>query len=321
MSAQGVDAPLRLGLVGCGRLAEMGYVAAAARADGLDLVAVADPDPLRRQHVAGLVARTCASVTTWPDAAALVAGAAPDVVVVASPVGCHVADARVAVNAGIPVLVEKPVAPDADQAAEIAALAPQPWVGFNRRFDPGARRVRAAARGRDHIELRAAISYRRRSWRAHRVRDEALLDLGPHVIDWARWVIGADPVEVFTLECAPERATLDLVFERARARVSLATDRLHHEVLDVRDARHRRVARHQVGGPLGAVRGRFERGDHPLVATLTAQLEQLALAVRGRPSDDLATATDGVVVMATLDAARESAARGGRIPVRRRWET
>jgi hypothetical protein len=44
--------PLRLGLVGCGRLAERGYVRAVARAKGVEIVAVADPDRSRRGLIA-----------------------------------------------------------------------------------------------------------------------------------------------------------------------------------------------------------------------------------------------------------------------------
>jgi len=47
------DAPLRLGLVGCGRLAELGYAPAAAAARGVEIVAVADPDRDRRGLLAG----------------------------------------------------------------------------------------------------------------------------------------------------------------------------------------------------------------------------------------------------------------------------
>ena len=47
-----------------------------------------------------------------------------------------------------PTLVEKPPAVDAADAAGLAAISPAPWVGFNRRFDPGAAAVRAAVAGR-----------------------------------------------------------------------------------------------------------------------------------------------------------------------------
>ncbi|MET0894985.1 MAG: Gfo/Idh/MocA family oxidoreductase [Acidimicrobiia bacterium] len=315
---------MRLGLVGCGRLAELGYVPAAMRATGVELVAVADPDPIRRQHVAATAARAGVIVSTHASAGALVEHAALDAVVVASPVSAHEADAVVVTNAGVAVLVEKPLAPDAARAAHVASLSPTPWVGFNRRFDPGAQRVRAAAAAHrdDRLDVRAAISYRRRSWRAHTVNDDALLDLGPHLVDWSRWVMGDEALRASALEVTPHRAVFDVQFARGRARLTAATDQLHHEVIEVIDARGRRIARHHIGGPAGAVRGRFARGDHPLVTTLSAQLEHYARAVRLQPSADLATAVDGVAVMAVLDAVGASAVSGGATqPVRRLWET
>src|SRR5205085_4350818 len=45
-------APLRLGLVGCGRLAELGYVPAVARTPGVEIVAVADLSKTRRTLLA-----------------------------------------------------------------------------------------------------------------------------------------------------------------------------------------------------------------------------------------------------------------------------
>ena len=51
MSAAGH--PLRLGLIGCGRLAELGYAPAIARLGEVELVAVADPDRERRDAVGG----------------------------------------------------------------------------------------------------------------------------------------------------------------------------------------------------------------------------------------------------------------------------
>ena len=48
--------PVRIGLVGCGRLAELGYIPALARVQGAELVAVADPDPIRRDRAASIAA-------------------------------------------------------------------------------------------------------------------------------------------------------------------------------------------------------------------------------------------------------------------------
>lgn len=309
--------PLRLGLVGCGRLAEVGYIPAVARTPSLCLVAVADPDRSRRDLVADLARPdNGAEVSRYASADELITAAAVDVVVLVSPADAHRADAERAAAAGVPTLVEKPPAPDGAGAAALAALDPAPWVGFNRRFDPGVAAVRRAVPVDGPVELRLEIHYRRASWGAIAVADDALTDLGPHLVDWARWLLGAEVVAVGDVELAHERASLTLDLGGARAHLRAATDRPHHELAELRDRTGTVVARHRHGGLVAGVRGRLRRGPHPLVASLAAQLDALAGAVAGGPAPDLATAADGAACMAVLDAARASAAgRGTAVPI------
>ncbi|MDZ7677906.1 MAG: Gfo/Idh/MocA family oxidoreductase [Acidimicrobiales bacterium] len=302
---------MRIGLIGCGRLAEIGYVPALAMERGTTLTAVADPDGGRRAHLADLVGE---SVSTFADAAALIEGADVDALVLASPASTHVADAEWATAAGLPVLVEKPPAPDGAGAARLATLGPTVRVGFNRRFDPGVREVRAATPRAGALDLELEIRYRRASWGAHLVRDEVILDLAPHLLDLARWVSGSEIREVTATELTPDRATLSLVLGRGRATIRARADSIHAEQVAVRDAAGTTVARHRAGGSLAAIIGRLRPspGVHPLVASLAAQLDSFATVVRGGQDPALGTTVDGVAVMAAVDAARTSAAAAGR---------
>src|SRR5207302_2815366 len=108
---------LRLGLIGCGRIAERGYVPAALRARGIRLAAVADPAAER-------CARAAPGVPSFGGAAELLAARAADVLVLATPAAAHVPDAPLAAAAGVPTLVEKPPAPTAGEAAQLAAISP-----------------------------------------------------------------------------------------------------------------------------------------------------------------------------------------------------
>jgi predicted dehydrogenase len=303
---------LRLGLVGCGRLAEVGYLPAIGRTSAFDLVAVADPDARRRRRLSTLAGDGGRGpVPAFATAADLLAGTELDALVLASPAEAHVADAAAAAEAGVAVLVEKPPAPGAAGAAALAALVPAPAIGFNRRFDPAVRALRDGLPTTGDLTLDLVLHYRRQSWRAAAVQDDALVDLGPHLVDWARWLTGSEVVSVTARVVEHERATIELELTRGRARLDAAADRLHREAVDVHDADDRRVARHRVGGPLAAVTGRLGAGPHPLVTSLAAQLDAFASTVAGRPSPDLGTAADGLAVMAVLDAARASAAAGG----------
>ena len=299
-----MTAPVRLGLVGAGRLAQVGYVPAASAARHVVIAAVADPDLLR----GGLVAARAGGVPVFADATALLAGSDVDALVLASPAAAHVADATAAVAAGVPVLVEKPPAPDRAGAEALAALDPAPYVAFNRRFDPAVAAVRAAVAPGAEVGLFLEIGYRRGGWAPHTVADDALLDLGPHLVDLARWITGAEVDDVRRVTVTPTHAAFDLVLGAARARVRCATDRMHHERVEVRRRDGTPVAHHRVGGLVGAVLGRPPSGrPHPLVASLTAELEAFARTVRGTPDPVLGTAADGAAVLAVIDEVRARA--------------
>lgn len=305
-------ARVRLGLVGCGRLAEVGYLPAIQQVAGVHLVAVADPDGSRAAWCAAAAAGASGEgVSTFPDARRLVESAEVDAVVVASPVAAHVDDATAAGAAGVRVLLEKPPAPDAATARSLAALSPRPLLGFNRRFDPRVRALRGRLPAEGALDLTLELRYRRASWRARSVQDDALLDLGPHLVDWARWLTGSGVLDVAARELTHERADLSVRLGRGRARLRAVTDRPHREVVEVRDGAGNRLARHRVGGPVAAVSGRLRRGPHPLVAGLAAELEDLARVVGGEEPLGLGTVDDGIAVMTAIDAARASAAAGG----------
>src|SRR5689334_11487802 len=123
---------MRLGLIGCGRLAERGYIPALRRARGIRLSAVADPVPGRCADVAP-------GVPAFAGAAEVLEAGAADALVLATPAHALLGDARLAAAAGVPTLVEKPPAPTVRDTEELAALEPMPFVGFNRRFEPALR--------------------------------------------------------------------------------------------------------------------------------------------------------------------------------------
>jgi predicted dehydrogenase len=300
-----VSAVLTVGLVGCGRLAEAGYVPAFARVAGARIVAVADPDPTRRDRVAALAG---GSVTTHVDARTLLDDARPDAVVLATPVQHHVEDARAASDAGVPALLEKPPAPDAITAAALVALARPPWLAFNRRFDPGAARVRAQVIGRERLALQFELAYRRRSWSPVQVHDDALLDLGPHLVDWARWITDGEVDDVRALELRHERAVVQVRTRCGVATLVAVTDARHRELIEARTQAGALVARHHHGGVVDAVRGRLPGAEHPLLASLAAEVDEFTRVVRGERPVRLGTAADGLAVMQVLDAARADAA-------------
>ncbi len=298
------DAPLRLGLVGCGRLAERGYVPAARAARGLEIVAVTDPDRERR----GLVAAKLGA-SAHARLGELLQATPLDGIIVCTPPAQHEEAARLAAHADLTALVEKPPAPDAAGALRIAALTPTPWIAFNRRFDQGIELERTMPPGGD-LELRMVLHHRRKSWRPVQAADDALLELAPHLIDLALFLTGSLPLAV-RANATRERAGLVLATTRAEVQIECATDRFDHELIEIRDADGTRISRTERGGRTRGALARVAPGAHPLVRSLTLQLEAYGRGLRGEDPGPLATAGEGAAVMRVLDAARRSDAVGG----------
>ena len=295
--------PVRLGLVGCGRIAERGYAPAFGLTRTVRLTAVADSDVNRCGRVAP-------GVPAYPSAEGLLAVEEVDALVLATPAEAHLADARAATAAGVPVLVEKPPAPDLAGAAELAALRPTPWIGFQRRFRPALAGLRPPATDAAEPHLTLELEVDKAAWGAYVSRDDALDDLAPHLVDLAAWLTGR-PVLAVSASVEPLRAELELELDGAGARISCAHDRAYRGLVELRSD-GRVVGRVREGGILRRVRTRFAGRDRePLNLALAAQLDALASAARGDDPAPLATADDGLAVMNVLDAARRSAAAGG----------
>ncbi|HEY5942502.1 MAG TPA: Gfo/Idh/MocA family oxidoreductase [Solirubrobacterales bacterium] len=311
---------MRLGIAGCGRITERGYVPAALAAEGVTLAAFADPDPDRLSHCLGLWREGGGEAEGFTDLASLLKAGQIDLLVVAAPLGLHVGLAEEAAAAGMRSLVEKPPAPDRAGAERLAALDPAPLLAFNRRFLHGAE-LRDQIPPEGWIELDLELRFRQQAWGAHEVRDEALLDAGIHLIDLACHLTGAEPIAVRRVKIGPDAASLELELSRGRARISCATDRSHREAVSVRDRSGKVLARSAWGGLRSRLAGLVGKPDQ-LALSLQRQLEALRDAaadpafvlwtsIPGKGRTPLASAADGVAAMAVVEAARHSAALGG----------
>jgi myo-inositol 2-dehydrogenase / D-chiro-inositol 1-dehydrogenase len=274
--------------------------------EGARLAAVADPVPERCRRVAPRAA------AHGSDADLIEAGGI-DVLILATPPGEHLAGARRAAAACIPTLVEKPPARDAAEAAELARFEPAPFVGFNRRFDPGLATLRDQLPDSGELNLELEVRTNRSSWPSYAVDADALLDLGPHLVDLARWLSGSEVERVRTLRLERHRAAVELEHGRGVAMIACALDRPYRERTRAQGPHGRLSARHVRGG---LVRNQLTRlrapASEPLVVSLAGELRELVRAARGEAAPRLATARDGVRVMAVIDAARRSAGAGGR---------
>ncbi|MGX6448018.1 Gfo/Idh/MocA family protein [Patulibacter sp. S7RM1-6] len=208
-------AEIRIALAGFGRFARL-HARAFAAVDGCRVVAVCDPDPAARAAVAPLLGD---DVAVHADLGALLA-AEPDLhaVDVLSDEASHGAQALAALDRGLAVFAEKPLATDPAQAREIARRAERRGlpvvVGYVSRFDPRYATVRRA------IELGrlgrvCAVTGRRgfsRRWfagfgsRVHPVFESMI-----HDIDVALWFLDAPIATVYARELASSGGVPDVL--------------------------------------------------------------------------------------------------------------
>jgi predicted dehydrogenase len=186
--------PARVGLVGYGSAGRGIHAPLIVRA-GLEVAVVVSGNAERVAQVG----EEHPGARVVPDLDALLADGGVDVVVLASPSGVHREQAEAVIAAGLPLVVDKPLATTAGQALEVVELAERAGVPLtvfnNRRFDP---ELAALLRVRDEglIGEIWRAEYRWDRWRPvpkdrwrERVAAEQggglLLDLHTHLVDQA----------------------------------------------------------------------------------------------------------------------------------------
>jgi predicted dehydrogenase len=112
-----MNKPLRIGLVGAGMVSRHHLIACADIADHASVVAVADPSP---ENAARRVAEFGIS-QSYADAEAMLESTELDAVDIAAPRQMHAPLVRLAAKRGLPVLCQKPLAPNLHEAIELAA--------------------------------------------------------------------------------------------------------------------------------------------------------------------------------------------------------
>src|SRR5271170_1124258 len=107
--------PLRVGVVGCGRVAADRHLPALSRVRGAEVVALADSDQARLKHLADQFRVT----HRYPDVHTLLDTTMVDVIAVCVPVEFHAEVALAALDAGKHVFIEKPLAVSLEEADRI----------------------------------------------------------------------------------------------------------------------------------------------------------------------------------------------------------
>ncbi|MFT0859698.1 Gfo/Idh/MocA family oxidoreductase [Ancylobacter sp. G4_0304] len=149
-ASEQAPAAIRVGVLGVG---VMGYNHARVLTDlpGAELVAIADPDEVQRNKAAGMLG--CPAVGSLDELVAL----GVEAVVIAAPTHLHHDVAIAAINAGLHVLVEKPIAPTVAEGEAIVAAARARgvalMVGHVERFNPAVEAITKAIKGEEILSI------------------------------------------------------------------------------------------------------------------------------------------------------------------------
>jgi predicted dehydrogenase len=336
--------PLRVGLLGCGRIARLSHLPVLTRLQGIELAAIAEQDTGSREACRGLAPRAA----LFEDYHDLIAAAPLDAVVICLPPALHAEAAIGSFERGLHVYLEKPLATTMEDGQRIVSAwrraGTTGWSGFNFRFHPLAIEMRAAiARGVVGEPLGARTTFcaagrELPDWKGRRgCGGGALLDLASHEFDLLPFLCGQRIVEVscmvnsreseddtafshlrfsgglvasvFTALSAVEQHRIEIVGPRGQ----LSFDRYHASRIRCSPARRDfgRAARLREAGVLVAGWPRalrdvlLPRRERSYALALAAFAE----AVRGRPSTgpDLDAGLQSLAVVL----AAEQAARSG----------
>ncbi|RGE19555.1 Gfo/Idh/MocA family oxidoreductase [Leucobacter sp. wl10] len=327
-----VQQNVRFGLIGTGRIGQVHAANIAADPDS-ELTMVADP------FVAGaeaLAERFGGIATDSPEE--LIAAGRIDAVLVASPTPTHVELTEACVDAGLPVLCEKPIDLDITRVdalrSKVEASGVPVALGFNQRFDPGFAEARSRMRSGEigELEQLAIVSRDPGPPPAEYlgVSGGIFRDMTIHDFDMARFFAG-DIVEVSAIGAqlfdagARERGDFDTVVATLRSAAGA--------IVTITNSRHSAIGYDQRLEAFGA-KGMLQVGNTPtsLVSSFSssaveakppylvpfiaryAQAYALELAeflrlVRGEPSASPGF-EDGRAALLIADAAQRSAEAG-----------
>jgi predicted dehydrogenase len=205
---------LRIGVVGAGLWARRAHLPAFTHLPGVEVRAIADPDLARAEELA----RDFAVPNAVRDHGALLR-LGVDAVAVVAPDDVHHAVATAALEAGLPVLCEKPLARTVPEAADLAERAARRGVptklGFVFRYSPALRRLRELVLEGYVGRMHSLVIYSQNAqfmdpaapfhWKMERARTGGgvFVEYGSHSLDLARW-IGGEVLEI----CANARTVV-----------------------------------------------------------------------------------------------------------------
>jgi myo-inositol 2-dehydrogenase / D-chiro-inositol 1-dehydrogenase len=295
-----LEMTFRIGLVGVGRMGTA-HLRAVALSEVVRVVAVAEPAPERRDHLAG------PEIAVHADLGSMLRAGGLDGVVVAAPSAFHLELVTQAVDAGVPVLCEKPGGLTMQQIGSAADAAKKRGVplqvGYWRRFVPALQHLRQRMIAGELGDIYLVVCHQ---WDAappplgFRASSGGIfIDMGVHEFDQVRWLSGQ---EIARLEPAVSTIAADLPVANDAESAQVLCTMSEGAVAFVALGRRFRlgdVCSVQIFGTRDAEECRFRwppESDATFLLALRSQAEAFAAWVRGGVAAG-ASAADAVAAL------------------------
>ena len=199
---------LRVAVVGVGAAAQVSHIPALKKGDGVELVALCDPD----EEKAARVAQRYGVPQTVERIDDLLKDDALDALVICTPNYLHAPMAIAALQAGKHVMVERPLARNAAEAEKMVQAAKKAdrvlMCALSHRFRADSQILKKFVDGRELGRVfyaKAGWLRQRANWKPEDWRDKkrvagggVLLDLGVQMLDLTLWILGDPGVESVT---------------------------------------------------------------------------------------------------------------------------
>lgn len=314
--------PLNIGLIGCGRAAERYYLPVLHCMPYVRLAAVADP-LLERARLISSAVSDCQPFTSTEE---LLQKMELDAVIVVTPPDTHIGIITLAVDAGLPVLVEKPLAPtmagiDVLQRL-INSVDGSVMLGFNRRHWQPVLQLQKIISNETNEQVSAQLVMvsNARKWSSIETKSDPLEDLGSHQFDLLRFIFKREISSIRARWTGPDTFHMRIKLTGgAVADCRVSFDSFSEEVLSFQTSK--RKYRIHAGSdritPTNGIRPVLDLSDALIrkvssrkISILISYKRQLGIFfdyVRSgmKPQPDL---TDGIAAIRAVEAARKSAA-------------
>lgn len=309
--------PVGIALVGAGRMGSV-HLGALQDSDAIDLIGVVEPYAPARASLENT------GVPVYEDVEELLAAQQPDGVLIAAPSDQHLNVVSRFTQAGVPMLCEKPLGVQLEQAVAAARGAEQAGVllqiGYWRRFVPELRALRSRIQAGELGDIYALTCLQwdhdlpSEQFRSH--SGGITVDMGVHEFDQTRWLLGQELEWVVATAAGPstqERAAHDPDAATILGRTSAGTA---VTISLGRRFPHQDSCWLEVWGTEGYERITFmwdEAGDEVFRASMRRQAEAFARAVHGAECEG-ARGSDAVAALTLAGmAARSLADPGSRV--------